>query len=140
ASVIARRGADRPEPGPFAFVHLATHGVLDARSPNNTYLALDAGNRLTAHEVENLDLTGVTLVTLSACETALADQTPGAELMSLAQFFSEAGAQSVVVTLWAVDDVETAHLMEHFYRTLRESPTEKARALQQAQRALLMHP
>ena len=140
ASAIARRGAAGPDFGRFTFVHLATHGVLDARSPKNSYLALDVGNRLTAHEVASLDLTGISLVTLSACETALAEQMPGAEIMSLAQFFSEAGAQSVVVTLWAVDDLETAHLMEHFYRGLRESPVEKARALQQAQGVLMTRP
>jgi CHAT domain-containing protein len=106
-------------------------------SPQNSYLALDAGNRLTAHEVAALDLSGVSLVTLSACETALADQTPGAELMSLAQFFSEAGAQSVLATLWAVDDMETANLMQHFYKGLQANRTEKARALQQAQAALI---
>jgi CHAT domain-containing protein/Flp pilus assembly protein TadD len=140
AAVTTRLGTALPDPGQFAFVHLATHGVLDARAPQNSYLALDAGNRLMAHEVASLDLTGTNLITLSACETALADRVPGAELMSLAQFFSAAGARSVVVTLWAVDDVETAHLMEHFYRGLKENPTEKARALQQAQAALMTRP
>jgi CHAT domain-containing protein len=142
-ALLARLGAagpGTPTPGQFTFLHLATHGVLDAKSPKDSYLALDAGNRLAAYEVASLDLRGVSLVTLSACETALADQTPGAELMSLAQFFFMAGAQSVLVTLWAVDDAETANLMKHFYEDLKRSPTEKARAVQQAQVALMSRP
>ena len=141
AGAAAPRGAAVAVPSRFGFVHLATHGVIDPRKPVESWLALDGTNRLVAREVPSLDLRGVNLVTLSACETALAEEKPGAELMSLAAFFGQAGAASVIVSLWPVDDLSTRDLMTAFYTALlKDARITKARALHDAQVALASRP
>ena len=75
------------------------------------------------------------LVVLSACETALGEQVPGAALSTLAAAFSQAGAQSVIASLWKVNDASTRDFMVAFHQAL---PTGgRASALQQAQATVL---
>jgi CHAT domain-containing protein len=125
----------------FSFVHLATHGVLNARAPTDSWLALDGTKKLLAREVSRLDLRNVNLVTLSACETGLAEEKPGGELMNMAAYFGAAGAHAIAVTLWSVDDQATQELMLHFYGAmLKQKNLDKATALQEAQKELASKP
>jgi CHAT domain-containing protein len=73
---------------------------------------------LTVHDVYNLDL-NADLVTLSACDTGVSQVAPGDELLGLARGFFYAGATSLLVSLWAVNDLSTATLMERFYHRLQ---------------------
>ena len=75
-------------------------------------------------EVAALQLSGVDLVTLSACDTG-----EGARNFSGA--FLAAGARSTVTTLWRVDDSATANFMQLFYRNLARGES-KAEALRNA--------
>jgi CHAT domain-containing protein len=75
---------------------------------------------------------------LSACETAVGEQVPGAALMTLAAAFSQAGAQSILASLWKVEDRATRDFMVVFHRALPAAG--RAGALQQAQRAVLADP
>ena len=127
-------------PAGFTFVHLVTHGILDAKNPQESRLALEGSNSLKTYEIARLDLRGVSLVTLSACDTALARDNPGADLMSLGEYVSLAGAASVVVSLWSVDDLETKNLMKAFYTRLKQDGSDKVAALQRAQVELLKRP
>ena len=71
---------------------------------------------LTAMEAQDLNLEGVELVVLSACDTARGDMpTAGEGVMGLVRGFRAAGARSVVASLWSVDDRATRRLMEGFY-------------------------
>jgi CHAT domain-containing protein/Tfp pilus assembly protein PilF len=123
----------------FPDVHLATHGVLDAERPERSYLLMAGGDeesqRLSVTEIASLSLGRNGLAVLSACETALGEQVPGAALTTLAAAFSQAGAQSVVASLWKVNDETTRHFMVEFYRALASSG--RAAALQQAQLTIL---
>jgi CHAT domain-containing protein len=97
---------------------------------------------LTALEVTRLDLHGTELVVLSACDTGLGAIHLGQELMGLRWAFNEAGAKSLVTSLWKVPDEPTVRLMTKFYSYLWRSPKDggplgKAAALQQAQRDLM---
>jgi CHAT domain-containing protein len=123
--------------GRIAYLHLATHGILDARNPNGSYMLL-AGDepRLHVGEIFGLPLHGTRLVTLSACQTAIAGQTPGSEISSMAEAFSIAGSPTVVASLWRVSDSATRALMVAFYRNLK-SGMSRGRALQQAELGLL---
>ena len=123
----------------FPDIHLATHGVLDAARPERSYLLLagddEASQRLTVADIAGLSLSPNALAILSACETALGEQVPGAALVTLAAAFSQAGSQSIVASLWKVGDVTTRTLMVAFHRALPSAG--RARALQQAELAVL---
>lgn len=70
---------------------------------------------LTASEVAKLNLRKTRLVTLSACETALGDYNFEG-VHGLTRGFKQAGAQSLLVSLWSVNDASTALFMTTFYR------------------------
>ncbi len=88
---------------------------------------------LTALEVEALDLGGVELATLSACETGLGTMKYGEGLLGLQRAFQTAGARSVVAGLWKVPDRATQALMERFYQNLWQKKLPKLEALREAQ-------
>jgi CHAT domain-containing protein len=127
-------------PSGFQFVVLSTHGILDSSNPRKSHLALEHGKKLEAAEIAALDLRGVSLLALSACETALADKNPGADIMSLGEYASVAGAGSVIASLWSVDDSATADLMKRFYTQLKRDGQDKLSALKTAQTALASRP
>lgn len=93
---------------------------------------------LTALEASYLDLDGVDLVTLSACETARGTAESGEGVQGLVSAFQMAGARHVIASLWQVDDEATRLLMEGLYdRMLRpENPLSPADALREAALAL----
>ena len=92
---------------------------------------------LTATEVSELDLRGVELVVLSACETGLGQSAGGEGLLGLQRAFQAAGARSTVASLWSVPDDPTRLLMERFYANLLERNLPKLEALREAQLWLL---
>jgi CHAT domain-containing protein len=111
-------------------LHLATHGVFRQDAPLFSALHLTDG-ALTANDLEAWRMPNIELVTLSACETGM-HVSWGSDLLGLARGFWRAGAQRLVVSLWAVDDASTADLMAHFYTALQEGHS-VASALQSAQ-------
>jgi CHAT domain-containing protein len=88
---------------------------------------------LTALEVTELDLGGVELAVLSACESGLGQVAGGEGLLGLQRAFQVAGAKSVMASLWKVDDEWTRRLMERFYEHLWQKKMSKLEALRQAQ-------
>lgn len=126
-------------------VHFATHGILNATTPSESYIQLATAatpgqEHLTVGEVWDLPLKKVTLVTLSACESALGDKDPdGGEITTLAEAFSSAGATTVLASLWSVGDESTKELMVEFYCQLAAGQS-KAAALQSAEIKLLKNP
>lgn len=117
----------------YHILHLATHARFRADNVMLSSLSL-ADRRLTLAEVARLRL-GADLVTLSGCETGRG-RLHGADLISLACGFLGAGARSLLVSLWRVDDVTTARLMTIFYRALQAGEG-RAAALRAAQLELL---
>ena len=92
---------------------------------------------LTAMEVSELDLSGVDLAVLSACETGLGKTAGGEGLLGLQRAFQIAGAKSVVAGLWKVADDPTRALMTAFYENLWKNGLPKLDALRQAQLMML---
>ena len=79
------------------------------------------------------------LVVLSACETGLGKLEKGEGMIGLTRGFLYAGARSLVVSLWKVNDTSTSVLMERFYRHLQEGKP-KAEALRLAKLSLKNDP
>ncbi|MCK6605739.1 MAG: tetratricopeptide repeat protein [Ignavibacteriaceae bacterium] len=130
--------------GEYNALHLATHGSLDYKDIRNSFLALASNNpaddgKLTIGEVWSLtNLADVKLVTLSACKTAVSDEIIEGWLTSPANAFFDVGVQTVVASLWQVDDAATATLMKEFYSNLKSMP--KLEALQRAKENLSKDP
>lgn len=72
---------------------------------------------LTAKELSKLDLSSVDLAILSACQTGLGE-TIGDGVLGLQRGFKKAGAQTLLMSLWKVDDTATQLLMTEFYKNL----------------------
>jgi CHAT domain-containing protein/tetratricopeptide (TPR) repeat protein len=136
-ATIAALGRDLGRDG-ARIVHLACHGSFADRDPLRSGLLLapsrDDTGMLTAERLMRMRLSA-DLVTLSACESGVNARHPGDELIGLTRSLIFAGAASVVVSLWAVDDLSTAILMRHFYTALAGGAG-RAEALRAAQLAL----
>lgn len=115
-------------------LHLACHGQFRPDNPLFSSLRLTNG-WLTVRDAYSLEL-NCELVTLSACETGVSAVAPGDELIGMARGFFSAGAPTLLLSLWTVDDAATAALMTDFYSRLRDGEAPAA-ALRASQRALL---
>src|SRR5205807_3737156 len=116
-------------------IHLATHGHSRLDAPNFSSVLL-ADGRFNAIDAFNLNLKECELVTLSGCETGLALTGGGDEQLGLGRAFLAAGAKSLVMSLWSVEDNATNELMQIFYKHLLNGES-KVQALRAAQCHLL---
>jgi len=120
----------------YRIIHFATHGLIDDKKParSSIILALDQDpgedGFLQMREIFNLRM-NADLVTLSACQTGLGQFIRGEGIEGLSRAFFYAGAASVLMSLWAVNDEATYQLMERFYRHLMGAET-PMNALRQA--------
>ena len=71
---------------------------------------------LTAQEIAKIDLRGVDMVVLSACETGQGDINQGEGVYGLQRGFKKAGVQTILMSLWKVSDKATEILMTEFYK------------------------
>jgi CHAT domain-containing protein len=120
----------------YRVIHLALHGYADVQFPDQSALVFvpddkdPAHGRLTVQQVRRMRLRA-SLVTLSACNTG--DGPIGeADVANLGNAFLEAGADSVVMSLWELEDRSTELLMTSFYKNLNQGEF-KAEALRDAQ-------
>lgn len=115
-------------------LHFAAHANYNQQNPLFSGLHLDDG-QLTTLDTFNLKLSA-SLVTLSACETGRHVIGGGDELLGLTRAFLYAGASSLVLSLWKVEDQSALRFMNHFYDCLQQGDT-KGAALRRAQLELL---
>jgi CHAT domain-containing protein len=112
-------------------IHVAAHGQSRLDAPNFSYMRLADGH-LNALDIFSLNLEECELVTLSGCETGLALNGGGDEQLGFGRAFLAAGARSLVMSLWSVEDTATNELMDLFYQRLL-SGDGKGEALRAAQ-------
>jgi CHAT domain-containing protein len=132
--------ATDPELSQYRIVHFATHGLLNSEHPELSGLVLSLFDQqgrpqdgfLQLQDIYNLKFPA-DLVVLSACETGLGKEVRGEGLMGLTRGFMYAGASRVIASLWKVDDVATADLMERLYHGMLTEGLPPAAALRQSQ-------
>ena len=115
AFVADERCAATPQAAanPLLFSGLALAGA-NRRSDAAPEAGLDDG-LLTAEEIASLDLRGVEWVVLSACETGVGPVQSGEGVLGLRRSFQIAGAASLILTLWKVDDVAAREWIRDLY-------------------------
>lgn len=121
-------------------IHMACHGKFRPDNPGFSSLQFFA-EELTLNEARNLPLEN-SIITLSACESGLSEVVRGEELIGLSHAFFSAGAGSLVLSLWRVNDKTTLDLMTDFYSELCGGHG-LARSLQIAEKNLIkqnLHP
>ena len=111
------------------FIHIASHGCFRQDSPMFSSIRL-ADSYLSLYDLYRTNLP-VDLLTLSGCVTGLDFVDEGDELICLTRGLLYAGARSLLLSLWDVDDRSTSELMLEFYRELTVQPR-KADALRKA--------
>ena len=130
----------------FNIVHIATHGQFSSEAKNTFILASDG--EINVKQLDTLlrdanggqnrrnrnSPNGISLLVLSACETALGDKRAG---LGLAGVAIRAGARSTLASLWQIDDEATALFIGEFYQELAMSKITKAEALRRAQVSFL---
>jgi len=124
----------------FGVLHFATHAVTDETNPDRSgvLLAPGAANQdglLQIREIVDLGLDG-RIVVLSACSSNTGALLRGEGVMSLARAFFQAGAHTVVASLWRLRDDEAADFFDRFYGHLGRGASVSG-ALQAAQRDLI---
>lgn len=116
-----------------------THSFLVMAGGNRVISRISVSDKnndgiLTSKEISQLDLRGLDLVVLSACESALGDINNGG-VYGLQRGFKKGGANTIVMSLGKVDDEATRILMVEFYRNLMNGKT-KRESLKEAQQYL----
>ena len=121
-------------------IHVATHGFFEQGKGNDlkqSGLIFAGGQVLTAEEIAHLNLIGTHLTVLSACQTGLGKVTSEG-VFGLQRSFKKAGVQSLLMSLWEVDDEATQLLMTAFYTHYAQGST-KQEALNAAQQEVRQH-
>jgi CHAT domain-containing protein/Tfp pilus assembly protein PilF len=117
-------------------IHVAAHGLNDPERPMQSSLLLfnaDSSRvgKWTVSRIQKLHLNGQMIV-LSACETSLGQLLKGEGMLGLTRAFLQAGASSVISTMWSVYDESTAEFMRVFYENLVVKKFSCAKAIQYA--------
>jgi len=130
----------------FPVIHLATHGCFEAKGcclgeeedcngvrridmePNTLLFADEPFNIANA---ARLGMKNTELLVLSACQTALREESDGREIAGIAYLFERAGAKAVMASLWNAEDETTSEIMTQFYQNFNQGMS-KGEALRQA--------
>ncbi len=130
----------------YRFIHIATHGIVDAQVPELSALILgsyDASGAVVDGAVRVADLSLQTLTAdvavFSACDTALGKEVLSEGLVGIGSTTLARGARAVVASLWPVSDEIGARLMTEFYRHLLHDSMSPPAALGAAMRSVVSH-
>lgn len=120
-------------------IHIGTHAESNNLSPELSRLVfakstdttgINEDGYLYTYEIYNINLAS-NLAILTACETGKPTYQAGEGMISLAHAFNYAGSESILTSLWKVDEQSSAEIISHFYKYIKKG-MDKDEALQQA--------
>ncbi len=128
--------------GKTPVVHIASHFSLNPGNEIDSYLLLGGGanRRFSLDDLRKTRLDNIELLTLSACNTAMAsgNNSSGVEVEGFGALAQKQGARSILATLWSVADESTSMFMSEFYRIKKANPSMgKAEAIRLTQKAMI---
>jgi CHAT domain-containing protein len=127
--------------GNYRIIHLAMHTYLNDQNPMNSAMIFSQGNDspedglLYTYEVYGIPM-NARMVVLSSCNTGNGILSSGEGILSLARGFIYSGCQSVVMSMWEIDDKSGTEVMKMFYDNLLKGKS-KAQALKASRREYL---
>jgi CHAT domain-containing protein len=104
-----------------SFIHIATHANFRQDNPMFSSFKL-ADGYMTALDLFSMNCR-TNLVALSGCQSGLSEVSGSDDLLGLQRGFLYAGARSLLLSLWSVNDESTAMFMSEFYRELGAGAT-----------------
>lgn len=122
----------------FQYIHIASHADADVQNPMKSYIVFsnDGSNfKLGLNQLYNMRIPSE-LVVLSACKTGVGKIEKGEGAISISRGLIHAGAQSVISTMWEIQDRDSREIMELFYDKLRDGFSKDV-ALQKAQKKFI---
>jgi CHAT domain-containing protein/Tfp pilus assembly protein PilF len=137
----AKESVYKKESGKYDIIHLAMHTLLNDKNPMNSTLIFSQGkdsiedNYLKTYEIYGIPLKAK-MVVLSSCNTGTGILYSGEGILSLARGFIYSGSQSVVMSMWEIEDKSGTDIVELFYKNLKKGYT-KSVALKNARTEFL---
>lgn len=116
-------------------IHIGTHAESNNITPELSRLIFaknttDEDNSLYTYEIYNENLNS-NLAILTACETGKPTYQAGEGMISLAHAFNYAGSESILTSLWKIDEKSSTQVLNLFYKNIKKG-FKKNKALQQA--------
>jgi CHAT domain-containing protein len=122
------------EAGKYDIIHLAMHTVLNSRNPVSSGMIFSSndssGQYLQPYEIYSV-IIKAKMVVLSSCYTGAGTLYAGEGVLSLARGFISSGSQSVVMSLWEINDRSGTEIMKEFYKRIKSGKS-KSYALREA--------
>jgi CHAT domain-containing protein/tetratricopeptide (TPR) repeat protein len=129
--------------GKYPLIHIASHFKMVPGNERDSFLLLGGGEqrRFTVEDLRSLNLNGIEMIVLSACNTATpgGENANGLEIEAFGSVAQERGVKTVMATLWSVADTPTKDFMVGFYRKRAESQetVTKAQAMRLVQKDMI---
>jgi CHAT domain-containing protein len=137
----AKESVYKAESGKYDIIHLAMHTILNDKDPMNSTLIFSPESDsiddryLKTYEVYGIPL-NAKMVVLSSCNTGSGFLFSGEGILSLARGFIYSGSQSVVMSMWEIEDKSGTEIVKMFYKNLKKGYS-KSVALRKARVAYL---
>jgi CHAT domain-containing protein len=136
ANSNAKESVFKSESGKYDIIHLAMHTLLNEKDPMRSTLIFSHMNDSTddgylkTYEIYGIPLKAK-MVVLSSCNTGTGQLNTGEGILSLARGFIYSGSQSVVMSMWEIEDRSGTDIVKMFYNNLKKGYT-KSVALKRA--------
>jgi CHAT domain-containing protein len=137
----AKKSVFKSESGKYDIIHLAMHTVLNDKDPMySTLIFSNVNDSINDRYLKTYEVYGIALkakmVVLSSCNTGSGLLFSGEGILSLARGFAYSGSQSVVMSMWEIEDKSGTDIVKMFYRNLKNGNS-KSKSLRKARIAFL---